>query len=150
MALIFWFLFSSPSLSLSFSPCLSPSLSLHLFPSFPFPFLSFPLLHCFHVELKGGEFSGNKKVGKSVDHPDVPCTFGVKRGTVYSSGYHLMPISKDKTRVTYISHVDLGDNLPKQVRKVIEINQPLLLHELNQFINTNPQLFSPRFVRKRK
>jgi len=54
------------------------------------------------------------------EHPPVK---GVVRGEIYIGGYIIEKISEDKSKVTYISCVDLKGSIPQMVQNQLSANQ---------------------------
>ena len=52
---------------------------------------------------------------ESVDHPNVPKDPKVVRSQVKASGWVLEPIDESHTKATYVTTIDVGGSLPRQI-----------------------------------
>ena len=74
-------------------------------------------------------------VGASVEHSDCPQREDVDRATLDLFGWVIEPLSPDKSKVTYLLHIDFGESgVPTHLLNTISFRQPLCVHYLRRYI----------------
>jgi len=70
-----------------------------------------------------------------VDHSDCPKREDVERATLDLFGWVIEPLGPDKSKVTYLIHIDFGTGgVPTHLLNTISFRQPLCVHYLRRHI----------------
>jgi hypothetical protein len=74
-------------------------------------------------------------VGASVNHADCPQREDVERATLDLFGWVIEPLGPNRSKVTYMIHIDFGaGGVPTHLLNTISFRQPLCVHYLRRHI----------------
>ena len=73
--------------------------------------------------------------GASIEHPDCPRRDDVERAIVDAFGWVIEPIAPDRSKVSYMIHLDFGDSgVPTHLLNQVSFRQPLCIAYVSRFL----------------